>query len=260
MLDLKIQDKNAIVCGSSRGLGRACAISLARAGANVVINGRNAKRLTQTAREISELTGADVQHVTADVTSKAGQGKLLKTCPAPDILINNAGGPAFRDFRDLSRKEMMAGLQSNMITAIELVQMVVDGMVERRFGRIVNIASFTVKMPQPGLDLSSGARAGLISFLAGVSRDVAHANVTINNVLPGYFQTERFEESIAAWAKQQGGTPKAILSSRAKQVPAKRIGDPAEFGDACAFLCSASAGYITGQNLLMDGGLFPSAF
>lgn len=260
MLDLNIKGKQAIVCGSSRGLGRACATSLARAGVSVVINGRTASSVSAAAKEIATATGGDIRAVAADVTTRTGQAELMRACPAPDILVTNAGGPAFRDFRELDRQAMLDGLQANMITAIELIQQCVDGMIERRFGRIVNITSFTAKMPVAGLDLSSGARAGLISFVAGIARDVAHANVTINNMLPGFFQTDRFQQGVQAWAEQQGVSTQSILTSRAQQVPAKRIGDPAEFGDACAFLCSRSAGYITGQNWLLDGGLYPSAF
>jgi 3-oxoacyl-[acyl-carrier protein] reductase len=260
MLDLGIKGRRAIVCGSSRGLGRACATSLARAGVEVVINGMDEARVSVAAEEIRRETGAKVTPVAADVTTKEGQARLLAILPDPDILVTNAGGPPFKDFRELSRDDMLKGVTSNMVTPIELIQATVDPMVERRFGRIVNITSISVKMPFLGLDLSSGARAGLTSFLAGVARSVADAGVTINNLMPGLFDTDRYRSGIAANAKALGVSVEEMAERRRNSVPTKRVGDPAEFGDACAFLCSARAGYITGQNLLLDGGLFNSAF
>jgi 3-oxoacyl-[acyl-carrier protein] reductase len=260
MLDLEIKGRRAIVCGSSRGLGRACATSLARAGVEVVINGMDEARVSVAAEEIRRETGAKVTPVAADVTTTAGQARLLAILPDPDILVTNAGGPPFKDFRELSRDDMLKGVTSNMVTPIELIQATVDPMVERRFGRIVNITSISVKMPFLGLDLSSGARAGLTSFLAGVARSVADAGVTINNLMPGLFDTDRYRSGIAANAKALGVSVEEMAERRRNSVPTKRVGDPAEFGDACAFLCSARAGYITGQNLLLDGGLFNSAF
>jgi 3-oxoacyl-[acyl-carrier protein] reductase len=260
MLDLGIKGRRAIVCGSSRGLGRACATSLARAGVEGVINGMDEARVSVAAEEIRRETGAKVTPVAADVTTKAGQARLLAILPDPDILVTNAGGPPFKDFRELSRDDMLKGVTSNMVTPIELIQATVDPMVERRFGRIVNITSISVKMPFLGLDLSSGARAGLTSFLAGVARSVADAGVTINNLMPGLFDTDRYRSGIAANAKALGVSIEEMAERRRNSVPTKRVGDPAEFGDACAFLCSARAGYITGQNLLLDGGLFNSAF
>jgi 3-oxoacyl-[acyl-carrier protein] reductase len=260
MLDLGIKGRRAIVCGSSRGLGYACATSLARAGVAVVVNGTDAERVDRAAAAIRQETGAKVTPVAADVTTKKGQAMLLAALPDPDILITNAGGPPFRDFRELSREDMLKGVTWNMVTPIELIQATIDQMVERRFGRIVNITSISVKMPFLGLDLSSGARAGLTAFLAGVARSVAHAGVTINNLLPGLFDTDRYRASVAANAKSLGVSAEEMAARRKDSVPAGRIGEPAEFGDACAFLCSARAGYITGQNLLLDGGLFNSAF
>lgn len=260
MLDLGIQGRRAIVCASSRGLGKACARSLARAGAEVVINGVDAARVEATAKELRDETGAEITPVAADVTTKEGQAKLLAVLPDPDILINNAGGPPFKDFRELAREDMLRGVTWNMVTAIELIQATVDKMIERRFGRIVNITSISVKMPVSGLDLSSGARAGLTAFLAGVARQLAPSGVTINNVLPGFFDTDRYWAGIEATAAAQGKTREQFAEERVNTVPMKRIGDPAELGDACAFLCSSRAGYITGQNLLLDGGLFNAAF
>jgi 3-oxoacyl-[acyl-carrier protein] reductase len=259
-MDLGLTGKRAIVCGSSRGLGRACAISLARAGCTVVVNGMDPERLEAAAGEIARMTNATILAVPGDVTTAEAQDRLFEACPAPDVLVTNAGGPPFKDFREIDREAMLKGVTSNMITPIELIQKTVDGMVERRFGRIVNITSVSVKMPVLGLDLSSGARAGLTAFLAGVARSVAHANVTINNLLPGFIDTDRFRGGVEANAKTLGKSVADMRAAREAEVPAKRIGDPAEFGDACAFLCSAQAGYITGLNLLMDGGLHNSAF
>jgi 3-oxoacyl-[acyl-carrier protein] reductase len=260
MLDLGIAGRRAIVCASSRGLGKACARALARAGVTVVVNGLDEARLEATARELREETGAEIIPVAADVTTREGQAKLLAALPDPDILVTNAGGPPFKDFRELSREAMLTGVTWNMVTPIELIQATIDKMVERRFGRIVNITSISVRMPVQGLDLSSGARAGLTAFVAGVARSVAHAGVTINNVLPGFFDTDRYWAGIDATATVQGKTREQFAREREATVPMKRIGDPQELGDACAFLCSARAGYITGQNLLLDGGLFNSAF
>lgn len=261
MLDLGIEGRKAIICASSLGLGRACATSLARAGVEITINARNADRLAQTADEIAqEVPGAKINTVAADITTPDGQAAIFESCPAPDILVTNAGGPPFKHFRELDREAMVDGLKMNMITPIELVQRAIGGMVDRKFGRIVNITSVSVKMPISGLDLSSGARAGLTAFLAGVARDVAPSNVAINNLLPGYFDTDRFRSGLAAWAKTQGSSEQAVRDARSREVPARRIGDPVEFGNACAFLCSSSAGYLIGQNILLDGGLYPSAF
>jgi len=259
-MDLGIKGKRAIVCASSKGLGRACAISLAENGVSVVINGRDRAALDSTARDIEKDHDVEITPICADVSTLEGQRALLEACPNPDILINNNGGPPFKDFRELDRDAMIAGVTMNMITPIELIQKVIDGMAERHFGRIVNITSLSVKMPIPGLDLSSGARAGLTSFLAGVAPKVAAQNVTINNVLPGFFLTDRHNAALAQAMKNRGITRDEYFAERAESVPAKRLGDPSEFGEICVFLCAAQAGYITGQNLLIDGGRFPGAF
>jgi len=256
-MDLGIVGRTAIVCASSRGLGRACAVELARAGCRVVVNGRDAAVLERTAAEIRGATGAEVVAVAADVATPEGQDALLKAAPAPDILVNNNAGPPFADFRALDREALLKGVVGNMVVPIELVQRVIDGMVERRFGRIVNITSASVKMPLAGLDLSSGARAGLTGFLAGVARSVARANVTINFLLPGPFETDRLRSNVEAAARGRGVPAEQVAEERRKGNPAGRFGDPAEFGAACAFLCSAQAGYITGQSLLIDGGAYP---
>jgi 3-oxoacyl-[acyl-carrier protein] reductase len=259
-MDLGIAGRKAIVCASSRGLGRACAIALAEAGCEVIINGRDEAKLATTADEIAKATGSKVVAVAGDVGSEAGREALLAACPSPDILVNNNSGPPPKDFRELSRDAMVSGLDANMMTPILLVQKVIDGMIERRFGRIINITSGSVKMPMTGLDLSSGARAGLTSFLSGVARQVAESNVTINNILPGAFNTDRLKSAGAAQAKMRGVSYDDLQSARRQSIPAKRFGEPDEFGKLCAFLASAHAGYITGQNMLIDGGAYPSAF
>jgi len=248
-MDLGIAGRKAIVCASSRGLGRACAEALAAEGCEVVMNARGAEALAEAAAAIRAATGARVTEVPGDVADPAIQAALLAACPQPDILVNNNGGPPRSDFRRLDRAAMLKGVVGNMVTPIELIQQVIDGMVARRFGRIVNITSGSVKSPLPGLDLSSGARAGLTAFLAGVARDVAKHNVTINNILPGAFATSRLRE-----------LGSNAISERAATVPAGRVGEPEELGRLCAYICSAHTGYITGQNFLIDGGSFPGAF
>jgi 3-oxoacyl-[acyl-carrier protein] reductase len=259
-MDLGIKGRKAIVCASSRGLGKGCAMALAQAGVSLVLNGRDKAVLEATAKEISTATGVSVTPVVADISTAQGQEAVLAACPEPDILINNNGGPPVKDFRELDRAAMLDGVTMNMVTPIELIQKVIDHMMKQRFGRIVNITSMSVKMPVPGLDLSSGARAGLTAFLAGVARTVADHNVTINNILPGYFDTDRLRGGVAAWAKKAGVPEEEVAGQRAAQVPAKRFGNPDEFGNTCAFLCSQHAGYITGQSILLDGGLYNSAF
>lgn len=259
-MDLGISGRKAIICASSRGLGYGCAMALAQAGCEVVVNGRDEKRLKEAAAEIGQATGARVIPVAADVATAEGQKALFAACPEPDILVNNNAGPPFRDFRELSRAQILDGVIANMVVAIELIQKAIDPMTRKKFGRIVNITSSSVKMPLAGLDLSSGARAGLTAFLAGVARTVAASNVTINFLLPGPFDTDRLRANIEVSAKKQNISTDAARAQRINVVPAKRFGTPDEFGAACAFLCSAQAGYITGQNLLIDGGVFNSAF
>lgn len=259
-MDLGIKGKWAIVCASSRGLGRGCATALAEAGCNIVVNGRNSETLAATAQELRERFGVEVREVADDVSTQAGRKALLDACPEPDILVNNNGGPPLRDFRELSRENILEGVTQNMVTPIELIQAVIDTMSARQFGRIVNITSLSVYQPIAGLDLSSGARAGLTSFLAGVARTVAGNNVTINNILPGKFDTDRIRGTLKFAAEKAGTSVEDQKAKQSAQIPAKRYGTPEEFGQACAFLCSAQAGYITGQNLILDGGLYPSAF
>jgi 3-oxoacyl-[acyl-carrier protein] reductase len=259
-MDLGIAGRTAIVCASSRGLGRGSAFALARAGCHVVINGRDAATLEATASAIRAETGATVTAVVADVGTREGQDALIAAAPACDILVNNNGGPPPKGFRELDRAAMLDGVTQNMVTPIELIQRVIDGMIARGFGRIVNITSSSVLTPLPGLDLSSGARAGLTAFLAGVSREVAHANVTINNLLPGMFDTDRLRSTTAKLAAASGRTVEEAAEARRANVPARRFGTAEEFGEVCAFLCSRQAGYITGQNILIDGGFFRAAF
>src|SRR5271157_1556486 len=223
-MDLGIRGRRAIICASSQGLGKGCAVALAEAGVSLVINGRNRQLLDQTADEIRQATAVDVWPVVADVSTREGQDALLAACPAPDILINNNGGPPFRDFRKLDRQALLTGVTMNMVTPIELIQRVIDGMAARGFGRIVNITSLSVKMPLSGLDLSSAARAGLTAFVAGVARTVADRNVTINNLLPGSFDTARLRGGIVASAKHQGISESASAEQSKQAIPAKRFG------------------------------------
>ena len=257
-MDLGIRGKTAIVCASSRGLGRGCALALAEAGCNLVVNGREAAVLARTAAELRDRFGVTVTEVVGDVSDPAIQKQLLAAAPAVDILVNNNGGPPYRPFTDLDREKILEGVTQNMITPIELIQAVLPGMAERHFGRIVNITSLSVYVPIPGLDLSSGARAGLTSFLAGVARTVVDKNVTINNLLPGNLDTDRMRPQVVTHE-----TPEEAAERRRRQsekIPAKRLGTPEEFGQICAFLSSVHAGYLTGQNIPVDGGLYVSAF
>lgn len=259
-MDLGIAGRKAIVCASSRGLGRGCAMALAEAGCNLVVNGRNADTLDATAGEIRARFDVEVKAIVADVSTPEGQAALLGACSAPDILVNNNGGPPGRNFREIDRAAMVEGVIQNMVTPIELIREVIDGMVERRFGRIVNITSSSVVAPIPGLDLSSGARAGLTAFLGGVCREVADRNVTINNILPGKMDTDRLRGRARIKAKKSGKTPEEEVAATVAEIPAGRLGTAEEFGQLCAFLSSQHASYITGRNFLVDGGLFPGAF
>ena len=259
-MDLGIKGRTALVCAASKGLGKGCAMSLAREGVNLVITARGSEALEAAADEIRKDTGAKVTTVAGDITTPEGRAQALKACPQPDILVNNAGGPPPGDFRNWSRDDWIKALEANMLTPIELIKSVIDGMIGRKFGRIVNITSGAVKMPIPELGMSNGARTGLTGFVAGLSRAVAQHNVTINNLLPGPFDTDRLRSNMAFNAKKLGKTPEELARARMETNPAKRFGTIEEFGDACAFLCSARAGYIVGQNLLLDGGAYPGTF
>ncbi len=255
-MDLGIAGRRAIVCASSKGLGRACALALAREGVAVVLNGRGAEALEATAAVITAATGVEVRAVAGDIIDSAVRGRLLEACPEPDILVNNAGGPPPGDFRAWSRDDWVRALDANMLTPIDMIRRVLDGMIARGFGRVVNITSGAVKAPIATLGLSNGARAGLTGFVAGLARQVARHGVTINNLLPGPFDTDRLRANIAARAKP-GESPEAAAERERAAIPAGRFGTPEEFGAACAFLCGAHAGFITGHNLLLDGGKFP---
>jgi len=256
-MDLGISGRKAIVCGASAGLGRGAATALAAEGVEVAIAARDPERLKAAAAAIGAETGNQPQWVCADVTTEDGRAALLAACPAPDILINNAGGPPPGDFRSWSRADWIKALDANMLSAIELIRQTIDGMIERRFGRIVSITSHLVKAPAGMLGLSNGARSGLTGFVGGLARDVAQHGVTLNNVLPGQFDTDRLRSNHRAFAAARNVGPEEARETFMRQIPARRFGDPREFGAACAFLCSAHAGFITGQNLLLDGGQFP---
>jgi 3-oxoacyl-[acyl-carrier protein] reductase len=259
-MDLGIKGKTALVCAASKGLGKGCAQALAREGVNLVITARGKEALEATAEEIRKAAGVKVAAVAGDITTPEGRAAALAACPSPDILVNNAGGPPPGDFRSWSREDWVKALEANMLTPIELIKATVDGMIARKFGRIVNITSGAVKMPIPELGLSNGARTGLTGFVAGISRQTVAHNVTINGLLPGPFDTDRLRSNFAFNAQKLGKTPEELARVRAEGNPAKRFGTIEEFGAACAFLCSVHAGYITGQNLLMDGGAFPGTF
>ncbi|MBM3518743.1 MAG: SDR family oxidoreductase [Alphaproteobacteria bacterium] len=256
-MDLGIAGKSAIVCASSKGLGRACAEALGREGVNLVINGRDAAMLAAAGQEIRRATGVRVVEVAGDVTLPATRDALVRACPEADILINNAGGPSSGDFRNWTREDWLKALDANMLTPIELIRATVDGMIARRFGRIVNITSSAVKAPIEVLGLSNGARAGLTGFVAGLARQTVRHNVTINGLLPGSFETERMFGVFRGAARASGRDPEAELAARRATIPAGRFGRPDEFGQYCAYLCSVQAAYLTGQNLLLDGGAYP---
>ena len=259
-MDLGIAGKKAIVCAASKGLGKGCAVSLAREGVDVTICARTPETLEAAAGEIRALGGGDVTAVACDITTPEGQEAVLAACPEPDILVNNAGGPPPGDFRDWDRDTWIAAIDANMLTAIFLIKATVDGMIERKFGRVVNITSSAVKAPIDILGLSNGARSGLTGFVAGIARKTVASNVTINNILPGPFDTDRLRANLRVAAENAGISEDEMAKQRAQSNPAGRFGDPAEFGELCAFICSAQAGYITGQNLLIDGGNYPGTF
>jgi 3-oxoacyl-[acyl-carrier protein] reductase len=259
-MDLGIAGKTALVCAASKGLGRGCALALARNGALVTITARTRDALDETAAEIERISGSKVTPVAGDITTPAGRAAALAACPAPDILVNNAGGPPPGDFRDWDEADWQSACNANMITAIMLIKATVDGMIGRKFGRIVNITSSAVKAPIAQLGLSNGARAGLTGFVAGIARQTVAHNVTINNILPGRFATDRLRAGLA-FAAEKSGRPLAEVEAEARaQIPARRFGTPEEFGELCAFLCSAQASYITGQNFLIDGGAYPGTY
>jgi len=256
-MDMGIRGRKALVCAASKGLGKGCAMALAGEGVELTIVARTVETLEATAEELRRAHGVPVTTVACDITTAEGREKALAACPQPDILVNNAGGPPPGDFRDWTRDHWIAALDANMLTPIELIKATVDGMIGRRFGRVVNITSSAVKAPIDILGLSNGARAGLTGFVAGIARKTVEHNVTHNNLLPGPFETDRLRSTARAGAAKSGRTYEEVYEERRLANPAKRFGTIEEFGAACAFLASVHAGYITGQNLLLDGGGYP---
>ena len=259
-MDFGIAGRKALVCGASAGLGLACAQALAREGVELVIVARTESTLQEAAAALQSLGSAPVHWLAADVTTADGRDRIFAAHPDFDIVITNAGGPPPGDFRHWDRDTWLRALDANMLTPIDIIRRTVDGMMARGFGRIINITSSAVKAPVDGLGLSTGARSGLTGFVAGLARSTVAKGVTINNLLPGTFDTQRLAGNFAAQAKRDGTDAEAVRQQRISKHPAKRLGRPEEFGAACAFLCSAYAGYINGQNLLMDGGSFPGTF
>jgi len=257
-MDLGIKGRKAIVCAASKGLGKGCAEALAREGVDVTICARGADALNTTAKELIS-TGVKVTPVVCDVTTEAGRKSLLAACPNPDILINNAGGPPPGDFKDFSLDDWRKAVEGNMLTPIALIHATVYGMMQRGFGRIVNITSASIKQPIAALELSNGARLGLTGAVAVLARKAAKSNVTINGILPGPFDTDRLRGTSEKMAAARKVALSVIEGERKAAVPAGRFGTPAEFGAAVAFLCSAHAGFITGHNLLIDGGGYPGS-
>lgn len=259
-MDLGISGRKALLSGASRGLGKACAFALAREGVAVTIMARTRKVLEQTCDEIRRATGVTVTPVVGDITKAEGRQAALAACPEPDILLNNADGPVPGDFRDWSRQDWIDALDAMMLGPIEMIRLTVDGMMGRRFGRIINIVSRSVKIPQLELGLSNGARSGLVGFVGGLARQTVEHNVTVNNLLPGIFDSDAQRRHIEGMLEDGGKTFDEIWRARAAGNPARRYGRPDELGAYCAFLCSDHAGFITGQNLLIDGGSYPGTF
>jgi 3-oxoacyl-[acyl-carrier protein] reductase len=259
-VDLGIAGKKAIICGASKGLGRACAMSLAREGVSLTINARGVEALEATAAEIRGDSGAVVRAVAGDITAEATRQALLEACPEPDILINNNAGPPPGRFQDWDRDAWTGALTANMLAPLEMIRAVIDGMVDRRFGRIVNITSAMVKAPQAPMGLSAGARAGLTSACKALSLQVAWANVTINNLLPERINTDRQAQMAQLSAAINGISVEEAYERICTSIPAGRLGRPEEVGEACAFLCGGHAGFITGQNLQLDGGAYAGLF
>ncbi len=256
-MDLGLRGRKAIVCAASKGLGRGCAEALAAEGVELTICARTRDVLEATAGDIRKATGATVSSVACDVTTEAGRKALLAACPAPDILITNAGGPPPGDFKDFTLDDWRTAVEGNMITPIALIHATVYGMMDRGFGRILNITSFAVKAPIASLELSNGARSGLTGAVAILARKSSSRNVTINALLPGPFETDRLRGTTTKMAAAKGLTFEAVHEMRKREVPAGRFGTTHEFGAAAAFLCSTHAGFITGQNIVIDGGSYP---
>lgn len=256
-MDLGIKGRTAIVCAASKGLGRGCAFALAREGVSLVISARGGEALEATAAAIRAETGVPVTTVQGDVTTEAGRAALFAACPEPDILITNAGGPPQGEFSQFELDDWRRAVEANMLTPIALIRAVLPTMQARRFGRVLNITSYSVKMPIGRLELSNGARAGLTGALASLARRVAAHNVTINHLLPGPFDTDRVRGNWEAVAKGGGGDVAELERRAIAGIPAGRLGTAEEFGAFAAFLCSAHAGFTTGQSILLDGGSYP---
>ena len=259
-MDMGIAGRSALVCGASKGLGLGCAQALAAEGVHVTLVARTASALEAAAEAMRKASGVRVTTVAADITTPDGRAAALAACPAPDILVTNAGGPPPGDFRDWNRDDWIKALDANMLTPIELIKATVDSMIAQRFGRIINITSSSVKAPIDSLGLSNGARSGLTGFVAGLARKIAPHNVTLNNLLPGAFDTDRLNVTMTGAASKQNRTIEEVRAQRAAAIPAGRFGTPAEFGAFCAFLCSVQAAYMTGQNVLLDGGAYPGTY
>ena len=255
-MELGIAGRTAIICAGSKGLGRGCAVALAREGVRVVIAARGVEALEATAAAIRQ-TGGEATTVIADVTTDAGRAALLAACAEPDILVTNAGGPPPGEFSQFSLDDWRRAVEANMITPIALIGATIQGMMGRGFGRVINITSYSVKMPIASLELSNGARAGLTGAVAALARRSASHNVTINNLLPGPFDTDRIRQNWARAAEVSGRNMEEVARDGVRSIPARRLGTTEEFGATCAFLCSAHAGFITGQNILLDGGAYP---
>jgi 3-oxoacyl-[acyl-carrier protein] reductase len=258
-VDLGIRGRKALLSGASRGLGKACALALAQEGVDVTIVARTRDVLEKTAAEIAQATGVKVTSVVGDITTAQGRSAALAACPQPDILLNNADGPLPGDFRNWSRDDWIAALDAMMLSPIEMMRLTVDGMMARGFGRVLNIVSRSVKIPQVELGLSNGARSGLVGFVAGLARQTVGRNVTINNLLPGIFDSDAQRSHVRALV-EPGKSFEELWRARGEANPARRYGKPAELGAYCAFLCSEHAGFITGQNLLIDGGSYPGTY
>ena len=258
-MNLGIEGRHALVCGGSTGLGFECAAALAAEGAAVTLVARRLEPLQEAVRRLGE-RGLQAAFVAADVSTEAGRGQIAAAVAETDILVNNAGGPPPGQFRDWSRDDWIAAFDANMLSAVFLTRTYIDGMIARRFGRIVNITSVAVKQPQGVLGLSTSARLALTGFASGLSKEVAQHNVTVNNLLPGYFATDRLHQTFVAWSEQAGQALDTTVAARQEMIPARRFGQPQEFGETCAYLCSRQASYLTGQNILLDGGLYPGVF
>jgi 3-oxoacyl-[acyl-carrier protein] reductase len=259
-MDLGIAGRRALVCAASKGIGRGCAEALAREGVDVTILARTEDAVRKTADEIGAMTGRPVRWLACDITTPEGRAAALRACPDPDILINNAGGPPPGDFHDWDRNAWLAAIDANMLTPIELMKGTIDAMIARRFGRIVNITSSSVKAPIDILGLSNGARSGLTGFVAGVARKVARHNVTINNLLPGSIDTDRLKKTMESRANTGNKSLAEAIEAAKAGIPAGRFGESAEIGAVCAFMCSVQASYLVGQNILLDGGAYPGTY